>query len=211
MSRSFHPLNSGGQFEDRTGEQVFTLRGSYFEPRRTIEHVERDGIAMSFVSQHRSMEQYWRWLEKAGFVVERFRESPSSEDDKWRHMPLFAHLCAVKPPLERAVDRRLFHIMSPTDAETLRSTGRHEPPSLVSEGFVHCSTAAQVVSSTERHFEAGAELVLVELEPELLGSDVRWPEVYPGQRFPHLHGPLNADAVVAVHPWDAEARHGWES
>ena len=103
----------------------------------------------------------------------------------------------------------LFHITSPQAAEDLVAAGVLEPPSLAAEGFVHCSTADQVVGSTARHFPPGEVLVLLELDQGQLTSEVRWPEVYPGQRFPHLHGPLPADAVVAVHPWGPEDRQRW--
>jgi uncharacterized protein (DUF952 family) len=106
-------------------------------------------------------------------------------------------------------DRRLFHITDPRSVDQLLDHGTLEPPSLQGEGFVHCSTAAQVVGSTDRHFEVDAELVLVELDPDRLGSELRWPEVYPGERFPHLHGPLRADSVVAVHPWSRADRDAW--
>lgn len=205
-----HPLNSGGYFEEMENGLAFVLREPYLERRTVVDEIERSGLRMSFASEHRPMEQYSRWLERAGFVIERLREPTSPEEgDKWRDIPLFAHLVAIRPPVSGPTDRRLFHISSPDDAERLRSTGRHEPVSLATEGFVHCSTAAQVVASTERHFAADAELVLVELDPELVEDDVRWPEVYPGQRFPHLHGPLTASSVVSVHPWGPADRRAW--
>ncbi|MEM7338302.1 MAG: DUF952 domain-containing protein [Actinomycetota bacterium] len=103
---------------------------------------------------------------------------------------------------------RLFHIASPEVAERLEANGVVEPPSLASEGFVHLSTVAQVVVSTERHFAVDAELCLVELDPERL-DDVRWPEVYPDEHFPHLHGPLRWADVIAVLPWGPDDRAAW--
>ncbi len=105
----------------------------------------------------------------------------------------------------------MFHIASPEDAERLRGDGVLAPPSLEAEGFVHCSTAEQVVATTARYFEPDASLVLIELDAEADGvrGRLRWPEVYPGERFPHLHGPLVASAVVAVHPWGPGDRARW--
>lgn len=105
--------------------------------------------------------------------------------------------------------RRIYHIATRADADTLARTGTLEPSSLAGEGFVHCSTADQVVATTERHFDGEAELVLIELDPEHLDHEITWPEVYPGVRFPHVHGPLPADAVVAVHPWGPTERNSW--
>ncbi|MCP4227659.1 MAG: DUF952 domain-containing protein [Actinomycetia bacterium] len=97
----------------------------------------------------------------------------------------------------------------PESADYLLKGGTLEPSSLDSDGFVHCSTAVQVVGSTERHFDAGAELVLIELDPDRLESELRWPEVYPGEPYPHLHGPLTAGSVVAIHSWTATDRQCW--
>lgn len=106
-------------------------------------------------------------------------------------------------------DRRLFHIATPEDAATLAADDVLHPPSLASEGFVHLSTARQVVGSTERHFPPEADLVLLELDPDRLADEVRWAEVYPGEHFPHLHGPLRQDAVRTVHPWSEADRRAW--
>ena len=106
---------------------------------------------------------------------------------------------------------RIFHITTAADADRLMAEGQLAPPSLAAEGFVHCSTDAQVVATTERWFLPGAELVLLELDPDRLGAELRWPEVYPGQRFPHVHGPLRAEAVVARVPWGPADRAAWPS
>ena len=101
-----------------------------------------------------------------------------------------------RPTGNGSVAVRLFHITSQAEADELVASGVLEPPSLASEGFIHCSTAEQVVESTARHFPPGARLVLVELDQRRLESDVRWTEVYPGRWFPHVHGPLTAGAVA---------------
>lgn len=103
----------------------------------------------------------------------------------------------------------IYHIATRADADALARTGILEPSSLAGEGFVHCSTVDQVVATTERHFDDGADLVLIELDPERIVHEITWPEVYPGVRFPHVHGPLGAKAVIAVHPWGPSERNSW--
>ncbi len=104
----------------------------------------------------------------------------------------------------------IYHITTPADADRLMAEGVLEPPSLAAEGFVHCSTDEQVVATTDRWFAPDAQLVLLELDPGRLGSaELRWPEVYPGQRFPHVHGPLRAEAVVTRLPWGPGDRDAW--
>ncbi|MFV0523700.1 MAG: DUF952 domain-containing protein [Acidimicrobiales bacterium] len=104
---------------------------------------------------------------------------------------------------------RVFHITTPTAALELAERGELRPSSLALEGFIHCSTAEQVVASTRRHLDDVDDLVLIELDPARVGETLRWFESYPGQWFPHLHGPLLADHVLAVHPWRPDNRTRW--
>jgi len=69
-------------------------------------------------------------------------------------------------------------------------------------GFVHLSTQAQVHLPANRLFAGRTDLVLLYLDPDLLGSPLRWEPGVPGDPesmvFPHLYGPLPAAAVVDV-------------
>ncbi|MEO1061259.1 MAG: DUF952 domain-containing protein [Actinomycetota bacterium] len=205
-----HPINSCGRWGGEARGAPFVIGQGYVARRRTDETFERDGLTIRFASEHRPLVDYSRAIEDAGLVIEALRE-PTDPDElsRWRDVPLFLHLRLVKPPVGESVGRRIFHITTPADAEQLVATGSLEPPSLVTEGFAHCSTAAQVVATTERWMAHVDDLVLVELDVERLDADVRWPEVYPGQRFPHVHGPLDGDAVVRVHPWHPADRTAW--
>lgn len=70
------------------------------------------------------------------------------------------------------------------------------------EGFTHCSAAGQVAGVLERFYAAVAEpLVLLEVDPSRLTSSVVDEPVADGsETFPHVYGPLDVAAVVAVHP-----------
>jgi SAM-dependent methyltransferase len=95
-----HPINSAGQFEDAAPDAPFVIRGSYFEPRRYADTVERDGLTMTFTSYHRPLQAYAAALEAAGLLIERLVEVPDTSDppgDRWRRLPLFLHVRAAKP------------------------------------------------------------------------------------------------------------------
>jgi SAM-dependent methyltransferase len=92
-----HPLNSAGRFEgDREDyDAPFVISQSYMSPRRYRDEVERNGLPMTFVSDHRPIEAYSRALESAGFVVEALREVTSDDPrDHWARMPMFLHVRA---------------------------------------------------------------------------------------------------------------------
>jgi SAM-dependent methyltransferase len=98
-----HPLNSAGRFEERAAQSPFTIAGSYLDPRFYIDEVERDGLAMSFASIHRPLEQYVAAMSAAGLLVETLREPAmpeeaisSPESRRWQRVPLFLHMRGVR-------------------------------------------------------------------------------------------------------------------
>ena len=79
------------------------IRESYFEPHRNDLRAERDGLTMTFVDLHRPLQDYAEALGGANFVIERIREIGDEEEPpqresqlRWRRVPLFLHLRAVK-------------------------------------------------------------------------------------------------------------------
>jgi uncharacterized protein (DUF952 family) len=68
------------------------------------------------------------------------------------------------------------------------------------DGFVHFSAAGQVVQTAAIHFGGQTGLVLLTVDEDRLGGELRWEVSRGGDRFPHLYGDLPVTAVVAVHP-----------
>lgn len=68
----------------------------------------------------------------------------------------------------------------------------------VQDGYVHISTADQVVETAARHFAGESDLVLVALDAEALGTALKWEPSRGGALFPHLYRPLTMADVV----WD---------
>jgi SAM-dependent methyltransferase len=100
-----HPFSSAGKFTEREADAPFVIEGSYLDQRTTDLAVERDGLAMRFVSRHTPLETYVDELAAAGLLLERLREPKLPEagfndasSRRWQRIPLFLHLRAVKPP-----------------------------------------------------------------------------------------------------------------
>src|SRR3546814_10761057 len=68
------------------------------------------------------------------------------------------------------------------------------------DGFLHFSTAQQVVESAARHRAGEADLVLLAVDPTALGDALRWEASRGGKLFPHLYGELPVAAVVWSRP-----------
>lgn len=68
------------------------------------------------------------------------------------------------------------------------------------DGFVHFSTADQVVETARRYFADVPDVVLLTVDPAPLGDALRWEPSRGGDLFPHLYAPLPVSAVTsAVH------------
>jgi uncharacterized protein (DUF952 family) len=99
-------------------------------------------------------------------------------------------------------------LTSRADWLAAQQTGEYRSPSLESEGFIHCSTEQQIVSVANSFYTGKHGLVLLDIDPEKLRSDLRWePPAHPASQtelppsnalFPHIYGPLNIDAVKKV-------------
>lgn len=100
-----HPVNTAGDFTGRDGQAPFVISGSYLDPVPLRMVVERDGIRLTFHSEHRPIEAYLRALEASGLLTEALRETRAPDQSvardpaarRWQRIPMFLHLRAIKP------------------------------------------------------------------------------------------------------------------
>jgi glutathione S-transferase len=73
--------------------------------------------------------------------------------------------------------------------------------SLAEVGFVHCGFEEQVARVANTLFRGVPRLVVLRIAIDRLNAEVRCESLQSGTEvFPHIYGPLNLDAVVAVMP-----------
>ena len=77
------------------------------------------------------------------------------------------------------------------------------------DGFIHFSTAAQVVETAARHFAGQDNLLLVQVDCARLGDRLKWEVSRSGALFPHLYGDLELKAVTKIDklPLGGDRRH----
>lgn len=90
-----HPINSAHRIDREHPERPLELVDDYFDRRHYTDTLERDGLAMTFESVHRTLEDYFEALTSAGFLVEALREIPGTSE-RWVRYPLFLHVRAVR-------------------------------------------------------------------------------------------------------------------
>lgn len=95
----------------------------------------------------------------------------------------------------------ILHITTRSEWETAVNTP-YTAPSLHTEGFIHCSTPAQVLGPANQMFRGQTDLILLCIEPDLVTAAIVYEDCYEsGQAFPHIYGPLNRNAVTQVIPF----------
>ena len=90
----------------------------------------------------------------------------------------------------------LLHITSRPEWDRARFNGVYRSPSLDTEGFIHCSTPQQVLKVANDRFRGRDDLVLLCIDSSRVQAPVQFDTVETGERFPHIYGPLNAEAVT---------------
>jgi ubiquinone/menaquinone biosynthesis C-methylase UbiE len=95
-----HPVTDLGRFTGDPAATTFTIRPHYFDTVRVKDHVERDGLEMTFRGWTYSLEHYSEALEQAALCIDILREPrPVGAPPvyaRWQQLPLFLFLRAVK-------------------------------------------------------------------------------------------------------------------
>jgi len=107
----------------------------------------------------------------------------------------------------------IYHITSRAAWNDAQQRDDYRAESLETEGFIHCSTASQILPVVEKYYARERRLVLLMIDPALLSSDLKWeppsggtppPGVPEGDLFPHIYGPINLDAILKVFDLEAD-------
>jgi len=126
----------------------------------------------------------------------------------------------------------IIHIVKRSEWAQAVARGTYAPASLRAEGFIHCSTVAQLVDTANRFCRGYHGLVVLCIDESRLKAELKYeaagvtpaPSVKaarrwrarplpwlntappsPGELFPHLYGELNVDAVARVVELPCEA------
>jgi uncharacterized protein (DUF952 family) len=90
----------------------------------------------------------------------------------------------------------IYKISPGKDWQQAEARGRFSgAPVDLADGFIHFSAADQVRETAAKHFAGQEGLVLVAIEAEALGEELKWEPSRGGALFPHLYGELDMSAV----------------
>ena len=96
----------------------------------------------------------------------------------------------------------ILHITRRERWEEAAREGVYRADTLDTEGFIHCSKPEQVVAVADRLFRGQRGLVLLCIDEDRVQAEIVYEGASIGERFPHIYGPLNRNAVTEVLPFE---------
>ena len=76
----------------------------------------------------------------------------------------------------------------------------------IADGFMHFSNAEQIIESAAKHRAGQNNLVLLTVDADVLGDDLKWETSRGGALFPHLYGPLLVAQVMKTEALNLDDR-----
>jgi len=101
-------------------------------------------------------------------------------------------------------DGTIYHITEREAWAAAQAAGEYRTESLAEQGFIHASTAAQVVETADLFYHGQDGLLLLCIEPSRVKAPIKHEAATSEAHredaglFPHIYGPLNLDAIVRV-------------
>jgi uncharacterized protein (DUF952 family) len=93
----------------------------------------------------------------------------------------------------------IFHITKRDAWTSAKAEGHYRTEMFPIEGFIHCSTADQVIQVADTRFRGQTGLVLLSIDTDRVNAEIIYENLEGGSElFPHIYGELNIDAVVQV-------------
>ncbi|MEZ5306260.1 MAG: DUF952 domain-containing protein [Pyrinomonadaceae bacterium] len=93
---------------------------------------------------------------------------------------------------------KIYHVVLPERWAELDEAEDYVHESLAAEGFIHCSFRDQVDAVIERYYRDVRSLIVLEIDPEKLTSELLIEPSTGGEKYPHIYGAINRSAVIGI-------------
>ena len=93
---------------------------------------------------------------------------------------------------------KIYHIVLPDVWAAQRPEVAYQADSLESEGFIHCSFDEQLDAVLDRYYPNAGQVLILEIETDKLTSKFVAEPSTNDEIYPHIYGPINAEAIDGV-------------
>jgi uncharacterized protein (DUF952 family) len=105
----------------------------------------------------------------------------------------------------------IFHLVAAEYYRDSDSSVPYTPATFEDEGFIHCTKGADNVAAVgNRYYKDDRRMyIALVIEREKVGPEIRYAEGDTDRIYPHIHGPLNRNAIIERLPVLREADGGF--
>ena len=95
---------------------------------------------------------------------------------------------------------KIFHITTKEKWKNAKKEGTYSSTTLVSQGFIHCSTKDQVIEIANCLFKDVLNVIILEIIEEKIKGKIVY-ENFEGKKelFPHIYGKIELDTVNTIY------------
>ncbi|WP_339294438.1 DUF952 domain-containing protein [Paenibacillus sp. FSL W7-1279] len=99
----------------------------------------------------------------------------------------------------------IYHIISKEAWMIARENRLYEPPSLQTDGFIHCSTEEQVSGVANTFYTGRTDLFVLGIQEDQVDVEIVYEDLYEmNQLYPHIYGGLNLNAVQKMYRFEPD-------
>ena len=92
----------------------------------------------------------------------------------------------------------LLHVCTSTEWDECSASECYQPYGFKDDGFIHCCLERQLAGVLERYFPGQKALRLLQIDDSKLKAEIKFERGPDNDDFPHVFGPINKDAIIAV-------------
>jgi len=96
----------------------------------------------------------------------------------------------------------IYKILTADQLAMVESGGPMQAPIDIADGYVHFSTSRQVQETLAKWFNGQTGLVLVSVNGDDLGLDLKWEQSRGGDFFPHVYTEVRQHHIASLWPLD---------
>lgn len=98
-----------------------------------------------------------------------------------------------------------YKVLTADQMRDLEADAFRGAPIDLADGYIHLSTRHQLTETVDKHFAGQSDLWVAAIDLDALGGTLKWEPSRGGQLFPHIHGAMPLEVVIAYGPLEREA------